>query len=78
MARPRKINPAEKVRLSFDVSRRWKDQLEELQRRCDLPTIIDTFRRGIVVLDLITTHHEEGGKVLLKNRDGTTETLKFT
>lgn len=65
------------IRLSFDVTPKIHEQLKELQSRQELPSLTDVFRKSMSLFDMISEHLNSGGTLVLKNADGTSETIKL-
>jgi hypothetical protein len=68
--------PAERVRLSLDVSARVRAQLENLESRTEAGSITEVVRRALSLYDLVIEHQEEGGKLVFRHSDGEEELLR--
>jgi len=67
MARQRRNG--EMVRVNLRISKNVRETLEGLQLRAEAESLSEVVRKALALLDLITEHHESGGRVLLESPD---------
>jgi hypothetical protein len=72
---PLKAN--DKVRLNFEVSPELKNSLVDLQERSQSVSITEVFRKSLALLDMVTSHNESGGSLILRHKDGREETVRI-
>jgi hypothetical protein len=70
-------NSKEKIRLNLDISAKVNDNLNALKERTGSVSVAEAVRKAIALLDLVITHIEENGTVVLRYRDGHEEQLRF-
>lgn len=68
--------PAERVRLSLDVTQRIRALLDDLALRTEAHTITEVIRRALSLYDLVIEHQEEEGSLIFRHKDGTEETVR--
>lgn len=59
-----------KHRLNVDMTPEGYKQLLSLQKKLKEPTLIGVVRKAFSALEMIVDHQMDGGKVVLKNPDG--------
>ena len=69
------VNLRDRVRLNLEVQQDVKDRLDELQERTHASSLTEVIRRALALYNLVVDHQGDGGKVVLQNRDGSSETL---
>jgi hypothetical protein len=66
-----------KCRLNLELDPRARESLEELQAKSKASSMADVIRRSLALYDMVLDHVKSGGSVVLKNNDGTLETVRF-
>ena len=76
---PNRINLThpEKVRLNLELSKQVHDQIQTLQQRSDASSLTEVIRRSLALYDLISEHIAEGGRIVLKHKNGTEEVVRM-
>ena len=69
------VNLRDRVRLNLEVQQDVKDRLDELQERTHASSLTEVIRRALALYNLVVDDQGDGGKVVLQNRDGSSETL---
>lgn len=68
---PRPASNEARVRLNLEVPERVRTRLERVREMSEADSLTEVIRRALMVYDaLLTTVHEEGGKVLIRMPDG--------
>jgi hypothetical protein len=67
----------EKVRVNFELTPALKESLVSLQERTNSQSITEVFRRALALLDMVTEHHEKGGHLILRHKDGQEEKVRL-
>jgi len=62
---PRVKKDAEVVRLSLEVSPAVRERMDSLLKRTEADSLTAVIRRSLVVYDLLMTHFEQGGRIIL-------------
>lgn len=75
--KPKPPTQPEKVRLNLELSQPVYEQLQALQHHTGAASLTEVFRRSLALYDLVTEHLSSGGKILLRDTDGTEEGLKI-
>ena len=70
-------NNSDKVRLNFEVTPDLRDELKALQKRTKSVSVAEVFRRALALLDMVTSHVQSGGTLILKYKDGREEVLRL-
>lgn len=73
---PLKSN-SEKVRLNFEVTPDLKKELKDLQERTKSVSVTEVFRKALALLDMVTSHSQNGGTLNLKYKDGREEVIRL-
>ena len=71
-----KPKPRSQHRLSLDVTKRFRNSLSALQDELGARTLTEALRRAVEITSLFARHRHSGGKLILRSRDGSEETLK--
>jgi len=71
------IQTPEKARLSFEVPKKVQEQLRDITDRSGATSFTEVIRRALALYDLVLEHREDDGKVVLRYKDGTEETLRI-
>ena len=71
------LTPPEKVRLNLELSRQVHEQIQVLQSRSDATSLTEVIRRALALYDLITEHISEGGRIILRHKNGDEESVKL-
>lgn len=66
-----------KYRLNIDLEPKARTELPKLQKKLGATSLIDVFRKALALLELILDHQKSGGKVVLVNPDGSSESIKI-
>jgi len=66
-----------KTRISLDFAPEGLRLLHALQARLSEPTYLSLFRKSLALLDLVTDAQEQGGKVVIRNKDGSEEAVRI-
>ena len=67
----------DKRRLSFDVSPEVLDDLRELQNKTQASSLLEVFRRSLAVYEMVVDCINDGGKLILADKDGKQETIRL-
>lgn len=68
---PRPASNDAKVRLNLEIPKRVRDRLERVQGMSEADSLTEVIRRALIVYDaLLTTVHEDGGKIIIRYPDG--------
>jgi hypothetical protein len=67
----------EKIRLNLDISPQANKNLTDLKNRTESTSVAEVIRRAIALYDLVTTHMEKDGSIILKHKDGEQEVLRL-
>ena len=70
-----KHNKKEKIRLNLDLTPQVKERLRHLQDRTDSASLTEVIRRALALYEIAIAHLEKNGRIVLENKDGSTETL---
>ena len=73
----RKADPEGKVRLNLEVPKKLRNQLDDLVARSDATNLTEVVRRSLALYDLFLEHSSEGGDILFRYPDGTSEVLRI-
>lgn len=72
----RQASKEAKVRLNLELPERVRERLERVRELSESDSLTEVIRRALSVYDaLLTTTHEEGGKVVLRGADGSEREL---
>jgi len=71
------LKTSDKVRLNFEVSPEFKENLVDLQERTQSVTITEVFRKALALLDMVIAHVKSGGSLVLRHKDGREETVRI-
>ena len=71
------IHPEGKVRLNLEVPKKLRNQLDDLVARSDATNLTEVVRRSLALYDLFLEHSSDGGDVLFRYPDGTSEVLRI-
>lgn len=77
MARPKLINPDEKVRLNLELNKEAHAHLQKLQDETGAASLTEVIRRALAVYGGVVGHVKENGKVVFRFSDGTEEVLRL-
>lgn len=66
-----------KVRLNLEFTPSVKDTLVQIQERTESSSFTEVFRRALALFDMVSTHLQSGGSLVLRHKDGREEVLKF-
>ncbi|KYF80443.1 hypothetical protein BE20_24815 [Sorangium cellulosum] len=67
----RQASKEAKVRLNLELPERVRERLERVRELSEADSLTEVIRRALSVYDaLLTTTHDEGGKVVLRSADG--------
>ena len=72
-----RTNRQERVRLNLELTPELKVSLVELQKRTAASSVSEVLRRSVAMYDMVTEHLSARGSVILKNADGSQETLRI-
>ncbi len=75
MEKPAKKN--ERIRLNLAITPEVQDRLTRLQELSGSESTTEVIRRALAVYDLLLTHIEQGGKVILRHEGGEEETVRI-
>jgi hypothetical protein len=67
----------EKARLSFEVPKKVRDQLDDLVSRSSASSFTEVVRKALALYDLVLEHSSEGGDVVLRDKNGREEIVKL-
>ena len=73
---PRRANPNEKVRMTLELTKPIREQLERMQRESQADSLAEVIRRALAVYDLMLEVNREGAKVIATYKDGSKERLR--
>ena len=68
-------NLREKVRLNLEIHPDVKARLDDLQDRTQAASLTEVIRRSLALYNLVVDLQEEGGRIIINRKDGSTETL---
>lgn len=71
------LQKPEKVRLNLELSQAAKSNLERLQVRTESPSAAEVIRRSLSLLEVVTSHAEKGGTIVLRHPDGKEEIIRL-
>jgi hypothetical protein len=77
MSRSNTLTPPERVRLNLELSKQVYDQMQTLQKRSDATSLTEVIRRALALYDVITEHVSDGGKIVLRDKDGNDENVRL-
>lgn len=58
------------TRLNLELSTQARERLESLTTRSDTSTLTDVVKRALYLYDVLLTHQQSGGSVVLKDVEG--------
>jgi hypothetical protein len=67
----------EKIRRNLDLPLQVDERLRLLQDRSDAASLSEVVRRALALYDMATEHIADGGKIILKNKDDTSEVIRL-
>jgi hypothetical protein len=67
----------DKRRLSFDVYPEVFDDLRELQNKTQASNLLEVFRRSLAVYEMVVDCTNDGGKLILADKNGKQETIRL-
>lgn len=65
----------EKTRLSLEVPKKTRDQIDDLVTRSGASSLTEVIRRALALYDLVLEHKDEEGTVVLRHKDGREEVI---
>jgi len=68
---PKSNKPKEKIRLSLDFPRDYKEKLLKLEKASDATTSIEVIRRAVSLYELFIENKNKGGKLIIEDSEGT-------
>ena len=66
-----------RVRLSLDVTQEVKASLELLREQMSLSSFTEVIRKALALLHCVSDLQREGKKLVIRNADGSEETLQI-
>lgn len=63
------------TRINLEVSHELKQTLTEVKTKTGATTLVEVFKRAIALYSLIHQEYQEGSKLIIHKKDGTTETI---
>ena len=72
------MKPHTMARLSLDIPQQLREDIGELETLLQAGSITETVRRSIHVTRAMLSHRQAGGRVLLRDADGTCREVIFT
>jgi hypothetical protein len=74
---PRQNAVLEKTRLSLEVPKKTRDQINDLVGRSGASSLTEVVRRALALYDLVLEHEHEDGKIVLRHKDGREEVIRL-
>ena len=68
-------NLRERVRLNLEIHPDVKARLDDLQNRTHAASLTEVIRRSLALYNLVVDLQDEGGRIVIHKKDGSTETL---
>lgn len=68
---------ATKKRLTIEIPEAAEERLEKLKIRFGTQTTIEVIKRALSLADFLTEAADEGKTLVIKDRDGTQETIRL-
>ena len=66
-----------KSRINFAFEVEERDELDKLKADMRLTSVIDVLRIAIRLLRIIFNHQKNGGSLIMRDKDGKDETVRF-
>jgi hypothetical protein len=63
------------TRINLEVSHELKQTLTEVKAKTGATTLVEVFKRAIALYALIHQESQDGSKIIINKKDGTTETI---
>ncbi len=67
----------QRVRLNLEFPPKVANNLERLADLSESSSRTEVIRKALKLFDLVLSHREEGGKLVLEHQDGSQETVQF-
>ena len=71
------LTPPERVRLNLELSHQVYEQMQTLQKRSDATSLTEVIRRALALYDVITEHLSDGGRIILRHKNGDEENVRL-
>lgn len=77
MSKSNILTPPEKVRLNLELSCQVHEQMQTLQKRSGATSLTEVIRRALALYDVITEHLSDGGRIILRHKNGDEENVRL-
>jgi Arc/MetJ-type ribon-helix-helix transcriptional regulator len=66
-----------KSRLSLEIPKQTRDQIDDIVKRSGASSLTEVIRRALALYDLVLEHKAENGTLVLRHKDGREEVLRL-